>query len=453
MSTTSSQFSTADVPTPDTPRPSLKSQLISSSAWTILGYGAAQVLRFGNNLVLTRLLNPEIFGVMALVQAIINGLSYLTDVGVGPSVIQNKRGDDPRFLGTAWTIQALRTTAVWLGCCLLAWPAALLYRAPQILFALPVASFATMITGFLSINVILMNKKLQLGPQTFVDLSSQLFGVVVMIALAFYTHNLWSVLIGTVVGAMARVMMSHLVLPGPRVGLGIDREMAASMFRFSRWITLSTIITFAWSQGDRLVLGGYMSQADLGVYSIGFAIPQTVTTLIGVVGFRVLFPLSSQLVVQGGDHLRSRIRKVMYVLFLAFMPMLWVLELFAQSLIDVLYPPRFHDAGWILRLFAAAGAIDVITTAVNPVLLAKGDSASVLKISIGRIVSMIILVPLGGWFGGVPGLILAFAAAPVLNYLFVAWIARRFAVWFAWADLVIIALSALALAVGWRLGL
>ena len=115
---------------------SIRTQLISSSLWTVSGYGIAQILRFGNNLVLTRILSPKLFGVMALVQAIITGLSFVTDVGIGPSVIQNKKSEDARFLGTAWTLQILRSAGIWIACCLLAWPASVIYREPDMLFAL-----------------------------------------------------------------------------------------------------------------------------------------------------------------------------------------------------------------------------------------------------------------------------------------------------------------------------
>src|SRR5688572_4183028 len=47
--------------------PSLRSRTIRGSAWTMGGYGAGQVLRFASNLILTRLLAPEMFGLMALV--------------------------------------------------------------------------------------------------------------------------------------------------------------------------------------------------------------------------------------------------------------------------------------------------------------------------------------------------------------------------------------------------
>ena len=87
---------------------SLKKQAVRGTIWTVFGYGSSQVLRFGGNLILTRLLVPDLFGLMALVQIFIRGLSLFSDIGIRPSIIRSDRGDDPIFLNTAWTIQVIR---------------------------------------------------------------------------------------------------------------------------------------------------------------------------------------------------------------------------------------------------------------------------------------------------------------------------------------------------------
>jgi hypothetical protein len=87
---------------------SLNRLALSGVIWTIAGYGASQVMRFGGNLILTRLLLPEYFGLMALVNIPIIGLQLFSDVGIIPSIVQNKRGDEPGFYNTAWTLQIVR---------------------------------------------------------------------------------------------------------------------------------------------------------------------------------------------------------------------------------------------------------------------------------------------------------------------------------------------------------
>jgi len=69
--------------------------------WTIASYGLSQVLRLGSNLILTRLLVPEMFGLMSLVYVFITALHLFWDLGIGTSLMQNKRGEEPDFLNTA----------------------------------------------------------------------------------------------------------------------------------------------------------------------------------------------------------------------------------------------------------------------------------------------------------------------------------------------------------------
>ena len=74
---------------------SLLHRAARGSAWTIIGVFGSQGIRLVSNLILTRLLFPEVFGVMALVMVMIQGLNNFSDVGITPAVLQSKRGDDP----------------------------------------------------------------------------------------------------------------------------------------------------------------------------------------------------------------------------------------------------------------------------------------------------------------------------------------------------------------------
>ena len=98
-------------------------------------FGASKVMQLGSNLVLTRILFPEAFGLMTLVFVFIGALQLLSDVGVQPSIIRSARGDAPEFLQTAWTVMVVR--GVWITglAFVLAWPYARLYDQ-DILFPL-----------------------------------------------------------------------------------------------------------------------------------------------------------------------------------------------------------------------------------------------------------------------------------------------------------------------------
>ena len=64
-----------------------------------MGFGSSQVIRFASNLILTRLLLPQHFGLSAIVGMFVNGFQQLSDIGLGPAIIQSPRGDEPRSVG------------------------------------------------------------------------------------------------------------------------------------------------------------------------------------------------------------------------------------------------------------------------------------------------------------------------------------------------------------------
>ncbi|UCG33176.1 MAG: oligosaccharide flippase family protein, partial [Phycisphaerales bacterium] len=169
--------------------PSLRTRAIRGSLWTIGGHGARYGLRLAGNLVLTRVLFPEAFGLMALVYVVLNGLEMFSDVGVQGSVIRDKRGDEPSFLNTAWTIGAVRGMALWLCASLLAWPAARLYGEPLLALMIPVAGLSSVLRGFSSIAVLTCQRHVQVRPLVLRDLVGGVLGLVVTVALAIQLRS------------------------------------------------------------------------------------------------------------------------------------------------------------------------------------------------------------------------------------------------------------------------
>ena len=79
---------------------SLRSRAASGTVVSLAGQVAAQGLRLVSNLILSKLLFPEAFGLMALVNMLMLALTAISDVGIQPAIIRHARGDEQRFLDT-----------------------------------------------------------------------------------------------------------------------------------------------------------------------------------------------------------------------------------------------------------------------------------------------------------------------------------------------------------------
>src|SRR5271169_6696481 len=118
--------------------PTFRQRVLQSGSWTLIGYGVNQALRLGGNLILTRLLFPEAFGMMAIVMIASYGVTMFVDMGIAQSIVQNKRGNDPAFVNTAWSIQIILGFLIFGGLSALALPMAKFYDVPQLAFMLPI---------------------------------------------------------------------------------------------------------------------------------------------------------------------------------------------------------------------------------------------------------------------------------------------------------------------------
>lgn len=408
------------------------------------GFVAQNVIRLGGNLVLTRLLFPEAFGLMALVNVILGGLAMFSNLGLRASIIQDERGEDPVFLNTAWTVQIARGIFLWGLACMAAGPLARFYEAPMLAVLLPAAAFAMVIDGFLSTNMASANRKLMLGRLTSVVITGQVVGIVAMIVLALIFRSVWALAVGSLVGSLVTVSLSHLWMPGIRNRPAFDRDAAWRMFSFGKWLFLSTIAGFLVNQGDRAILGKFVSLDTLAIYNIGFFLASIPILLMRHIADKVLFPLYRAKPASESSRARAQIARTRFLLTAGALSLSAVLAMAGVVTIETLYDPRYHAAGPLMVLIAVAHMPVVIAASYGPMPLAAGDSARFAFMVVVSAVLRTTAILLGVIWFGVAGVALAPLVAGLLLYPVQIAIIRRYGGWTPGQDLLFLLFAALA---------
>ena len=434
-------------PAPPPASDSLMARAVRSSAFVLAGYGSAQVIRLASNLILTRLLFPEAFGVMTLVAVVTTGLELFSDLGIGPSIAQNKRGDDPAFLDTAWTIQVVRGGLLWLLACALALPVARFYAVPELGWYLPVAAFSLVISGFLPTRIETAYRHLLVGRLTALDLASQALGVGLMIGLAALTGSVWALVLGGLLTALTRLALTHFRLPGAANRFRWEPAAAHELIHFGKWIFLSTIFSFFSSQGDKLVFGKLLTLVTLGVYNIGYYLGSFPVLLGQTIVHRVMIPIYRDVAASGTPDNARKLIRLRYTMTAAMLAMLMVLAYGGPALVGLLYDARYHHAGAMLVLIAVALSPQAIGMSYDRAALAAGDSRRFFAVTASRAVLQIGLLYLGARVQGLVGAIAGLGLAGVLVHPVLIWLAVRHRVWDPLHD-ALFALSATALAAG-----
>jgi O-antigen/teichoic acid export membrane protein len=427
----------------------LEATALKAALWTFMDYGFGQSLRVVNSLVLTRLLVPAAFGEMALVTTLIVGMNLLSDLGLGPSVIQSRRGDDPHFLNTAWTLQALRGAALWVVSLALAYPAAKFYHDPRLIRLLPVLAFCTFVSGFNSTGLLTLSRHMGLRRLFGVDFSTQIVQLVVTVGLAIVYRSVWALVAGNVAACFYKLAISHnkRVVPGLTNRFCLDRESLADIAKFGKWIVVGTAFYFFASQGDRLILGRLVDMTVLGIYGIAFQISDVPRSVINALSQKVLFPFISKLVHLPMDQFRAQfLRYRMYTLCVGAV-LLSSMAVWGNLIILKFYPARYAEASWMIPILALGLWHTLLYTTTGPVLFALGKSTYNAVGNAGYGIAMFAGIPVAFHFFGLFGAIIAIAAGDLPLYFVTQFGATREGVRPLWQDLQVTALLAVCLVV------
>lgn len=331
---------------------SVKKRALLGAVWVVGAYGLAQIIRLGGNLILTRILVPELFGVMTLANVFILGLNLFSDLGLGPGIIRSSRGSDAAFLNTAWTIQVIRGVVLWLFTLVIAWPVAHFYHEPTLLMIIPVIGLGCLISGFNATAIVTLNKSLCVKKLAVLEISVQLAGLLCMIILAWIYRNVWAIVMGGLVAAVAKAIASHFLDARHKNRLFIDRAAVSELISFGKWIFFSTAMMFLATQADRLLLGKLFPLALLGIYSVAITLAEVPKQIVTQLSSQIVFPLISQFAHLPRPELRLKILRARKMFLPPLALLVALLVSFGDLLIRALYDARYQQAGWMLPLLA-----------------------------------------------------------------------------------------------------
>ncbi len=403
--------------------PPLRSLAFRAAGWSALGYGTGQIIRLAGNLVMTRLLFPEAFGVMALVLVFIQGLTMFSDIGIGPSIIREPQLDRA-FLRTAWTVQIIRGLLLWLIACAIAGPVAAFYDKPILATLMPIVGLSALIAGFNPTSLFTAQRDMKISRLTIVEIVSALLTIAVMITWALIHPTLWALAAGAVTGATTRVLLGHLLLPGAARSLLLDRDALRRLTGFGKWIFLSTAITFVSLQSDRLMLGRWINESQLGVYAIAMSLAILPRELINRLSSQVTFPAISRMIHSQHDVVR-RVGQARQALRWAGIPVCALLAATGPLIVRLLYDARYHDAGLVLSILAAGTWLQVLSFSYGNVLLAAGVPK---LISLGNFLRAVtftsLALPMFNWFG-TPGVAAVYGLAELAALPVYVWRAGK----------------------------
>ena len=342
--------------------------------------------------VLTRLLPPSEFGLVALAMAVTSFMLYMGDAGLAKSLVRTDVKDTDVWSSVFWAT-VLFTAALSVILLALAWPTAEFFNEIRLAPMLLALAVLPLIQGVMAAPTAALTKQENFFTLAVSEFVSAIVGVTVALVMAFQGFGAWAL----VMQNLALWVVKGVIIVGassfrPRTVFAFDR--LGDHLVFARNTIGFAITSYLSRQTDQLVIGKLLGASALGVYSIAFRIMALPAYIVGGAIQSALFPKFVHL----KDNL-PQLRRVVLTstnLQAAFVfPGMAAVAVASSSFFTILLSPSWESAALIFALMAPAGALQTVTQMNGVLLQAVGHTGARLRLTVEyAIIWLVALAPL-----------------------------------------------------------
>jgi O-antigen/teichoic acid export membrane protein len=409
--------------------------LLRGTVWTIGGFLVAQGLRFATSIVLARLLAPELFGTMLIVNSLRAGIELMSDIGAGQNIICNKNADDPEFYNTVWSLQVIRCLILCVIFLAAAVPAAHFYQSPVLNYVMPVTGLGFLFMGFTSISPNFVRKRMQFAKLNAYETIVSFTHAASHILLALISPTIWALVFGSLCSSLAAMIGSYFLLKDVRLRFIISKRFVWQILEFGKWLFISSIAYFLATNFDRLYLAKIVPLQIVGIYGIARSISDLASSMVMRLGNMLLVPF----VASHSQMPRREFRKQLAPIRLKFLLLAALgfaaLVAAADLGIQVLYDQRYQAAGWMLPVLVIGSWFSMLVNLNESTLLGLGKPSYSAASNSSKFLFLLIALPLSFTIFGLVGGIMVVALADVCRYVPVLIGQRRETLSFGMQDL------------------
>lgn len=380
-------------PLPNDPGGGLGVRIVHGGAWV----AAQQAVQYGSaflrTVVVARILVPEDLGLLGMALLVVALVKIVTETGFSSVLIQRKDLSD-RLLHTAWTLQLLRGTVLFL---ILFLPGSLavtsFFGEPRAAAMLRVLSVTVLLDGLTSLSVVLVQRRMNFRSLFHYQSWGFIAELLVSIALVVTTGSIWGVVVGMVIGALVRLLVSYGI-GSYRPRLSLQGAEFSVLFHYGKWLTISSILLYLILSGPDVLVGKLLGAAALGFYQTAYRISFLPAMGMAQVAGRVMFPaLSSQQ--EDLERVGSLFIRTIRFAALLTAPVAALLVALAEPFTHSVLGERWLPIVPLIRALALFGFAGALGGSAGPVFMALGRPDIRTKIQAGQLALLAaVIVPL-----------------------------------------------------------
>lgn len=359
----------------------LKEQLFSGMLWRTLERVCAQGVSFILTIILARILIPEDYGVVAILQIFMNIAYVFVINGFGEALVQAKHVEQKDF-STIFYCSLFWAFLLYAVLYLAAPAIAVFYGKEELTGMLRVFALHLPISAFNGIQHAYVQRNMQFRKFFMSTLGGTILSGIVGIILAYRGYGPWALIIQNLLNSVVdTVVLWFTVNCYPT--LEFSAESARRHISYGWKLTAGALVNTIYEELRSLIIGKKYSASDLAFYNKGSQFSRLIVTNLNTALNSVLFPAFVKKNNSNDgikDFLRKSIRISAYLIF----PAMAGMGVTGQTLIELLLTEKWLACVPYLQIMCFYNAYVLITAIDNQAMKAIGRSDIYLKMALVR---------------------------------------------------------------------
>lgn len=350
---------------------SLKRRAVSGIKWTTFSSVIVAILQIVQLVILARLLEPTVFGLMAITAVVIGFAQAFLDMGISNAII-HKQEVSHNQLSTLYWLNVLSGIVLFIIVSLCAPVVALFYQEAELTNIIILVAITFLIQPFGQQFIVLWQKELKFNDIAKVDILTKLVALIVSVVFAYYNYGVYALVYGVLAGTILQTLV--FVYKGLReytISFVFRLSDVREFLSFGLYQMAEKTLNYFNSQIDTLLIGKFLGVETLGVYNIAKQIIMKPIQIINPIVSKVTFPVMAK-IQNDTERLKEIYLKTINLLSSINFPIYLFMLITAPQLVPLMFGEQWMDAVIIVQILSLYGALRSIGNPVGALLLAKG---------------------------------------------------------------------------------
>lgn len=269
----------------------MKNIVFTSLIWNVAQKFGTTGIQFIVQLVLARLLLPEDYGIIAIVNVFILLARILVENGLNTALVQKKDADDLDF-STVFVANLILSVLLYIVLYSLSPLIAQFFYMPELKLVIRVLSVIVLFSAVNSLQQAFIQKHMLFRKMFMSSLAGIFISGAIGIILAYSGRGVWALVFQQLINQLILTIMLFIQIKW-KPSLKFSFERLKSLFSFGWKVLVSSIVTTLYNNLRTLIIGRFYSASALGFYNRGQQFPMLAVENIVSSIRTVLFPTFS----------------------------------------------------------------------------------------------------------------------------------------------------------------